>query len=146
MVQNGQTEPVRHKAPVYSCCVALRIIWIGDINLSTYREIAKMAGISVSTVSKALSGYGEISQDTKDTIYLIAKQSVYFSDILAFARTIFLFHKSDIAPQRYEINSLPKGISLCVAQYLYAVISLIPSGINLVAECPLEHSAKSRYF
>ena len=90
-----------------------------------------MAGVSVSTVSKALSGYGEISQDIKDTIYLIAKQSVYFSDI---------------APQRYEINSLPKGISLCVAQYLYAVISLIPSGINLVAECPLEHSAKSRYF
>ena len=116
MVQNGQTEPVRHKAPVYLCCVALRIIWIGDINLSTYREIAKMAGISVSTVSKALSGYGEISQDTKDTIYLIAKQSVYFSDILTFARTIFLLHKSDIAPQRYEINSLPKGISLCVAQ------------------------------
>ena len=46
--------------------------------MSTYREIAKMAGVSVSTVSKALSGYGEISQDTKDTIYLIAKQSGYF--------------------------------------------------------------------
>ena len=59
---------------------------------------------------------------------------------------IFLFHKSDIALQRYEINSLPKGISLCVAQYLYAVISLIPSGINLVAECPLEHSAKLESF
>ena len=46
--------------------------------MSTYREIAKLAGVSVSTVSKALSGYGEISQDTKDAIYLIAKQSGYF--------------------------------------------------------------------
>ena len=46
--------------------------------MSTYQEIAKIAGVSVSTVSKALSGYGEISQQTKETIYLIAKQSGYF--------------------------------------------------------------------
>ncbi len=70
----------------------------------------------------------------------------YFSDILTFVRTIFLFHKRDIALQRYEINSLPKGISLCAAQYLYAVISLITSGINLIAECPYGHSAKCGLF
>ena len=46
--------------------------------MSTYREIAQLAGVSVSTVSKALSGYGEISKETKDTIYLIAKQAGYF--------------------------------------------------------------------
>lgn len=46
--------------------------------MSTYQEIAKIAGVSVSTVSKALSGYGEISQQTKETIYMIAKQSGYF--------------------------------------------------------------------
>ena len=101
MFQNGQTEPVRHKAPTYSCCVALRIIWIGDINLSTYREIAKMAGVSVSTVSKALSGYGEISQDTKDTIYLIAKQSVYFEKRKAIKELVFLI-KTGNMKQAFE--------------------------------------------
>ncbi len=49
-----------------------------------------MAGVSVSTVSKALSGYGEISQDTKDTIYLIAKQSGYFEKRKAIKELVFL--------------------------------------------------------
>ena len=58
--------------------------------MSTYREIAKLAGVSVSTVSKALSGYGEISQDTKDAIYLIAKQSGYFEKRKAIKREVSL--------------------------------------------------------
>lgn len=46
--------------------------------MSTYQEIAKIAGVSVSTVSKALSGNSEISTKTRETIYLIAKQAGYF--------------------------------------------------------------------
>ena len=32
----------------------------------TYRKIAQLAGVSLSTVSKALSGSSEISEDTAD--------------------------------------------------------------------------------
>ena len=82
--------------------------------MSTYREIAKMAGVSVSTVSKALSGYGEISQDTKDTIYLIAKQSVYFEKRKAIKELVFLM-KTGNMKQAFEeaVNIITEEILNC---------------------------------
>ena len=46
--------------------------------MSTYKQIAQMAGVSVSTVSKALSGSCEISENTRKTVFLIAEQTGYF--------------------------------------------------------------------
>ena len=39
----------------------------------TLKMIAEMAGTSVSSVSKAFSGSGEISEETKENIFRIAK-------------------------------------------------------------------------
>ena len=38
----------------------------------TYRKIAQLAGVSLSTVSKALSGSSEISEETAERIRRIA--------------------------------------------------------------------------
>lgn len=46
--------------------------------MSTYQQIAKIAGVSVSTVSKALAGNAEISQQTRETIFIIAEKTGYF--------------------------------------------------------------------
>ena len=40
----------------------------------TYRKIAQLAGVSLSTVSKALSGSGEISEETAQRIWKIAEE------------------------------------------------------------------------
>lgn len=40
----------------------------------TYRKIAELAGVSVSTVSKALSGSSEISAETTEKIRQIAEK------------------------------------------------------------------------
>lgn len=41
----------------------------------TYRKIAQLAGVSLSTVSKALSGNGEISEETAKRIWKIAEEN-----------------------------------------------------------------------
>ena len=46
--------------------------------MSTYQQIAKIAGVSISTVSKALSGNAEISEETRKTIFVIAEKTGYF--------------------------------------------------------------------
>lgn len=46
--------------------------------MSTYKEIAKIAGVSLSTVSKALSGSAEISEKTRSSILRIANELGYF--------------------------------------------------------------------
>ncbi len=40
----------------------------------TYKELAALAGVSVSTVSKVFSGSPEISQETKDRIHALARE------------------------------------------------------------------------
>ena len=40
----------------------------------TYRKIAQLAGVSLSTVSKALAGSGEISEETAQRIWKIAEE------------------------------------------------------------------------
>jgi len=47
------------------------------------RKIAKMAGYSVSTVSKALNGYTDINEDTRQKIMKIAKEMDYVPNVMA---------------------------------------------------------------
>ena len=46
--------------------------------MSTHKKIAQLAGVSLSTVSKALSGSAEISEATREKIIKIAEETGYF--------------------------------------------------------------------
>ena len=46
--------------------------------MSTHKKIAQLAGVSLSTVSKALSGSAEISATTREKIIQIAEETGYF--------------------------------------------------------------------
>lgn len=48
--------------------------------MSTYKKIAEIAGVSLSTVSKALSGSAEISERTRAEILKIAEETGYFKN------------------------------------------------------------------
>ncbi|MCL2199306.1 MAG: LacI family transcriptional regulator [Defluviitaleaceae bacterium] len=45
--------------------------------MSTIKDVAKLAGVSVSAVSKAFNNYAEISDDTKEKIFRAAKELDY---------------------------------------------------------------------
>lgn len=87
--------------------------------MSTYQQIAEMAGVSVLTVSKALSGNAEISKKTRDTIFLLAKQMGYFEKRsrrkLSYSknkamRIIILYPEIETENLLNEINALIKSV------------------------------------
>ena len=47
--------------------------------MATLKEIAKIAGVNVSTVSKALNGHNDINEETKGRIIKITQQMNYFN-------------------------------------------------------------------
>ena len=47
------------------------------------RDVAKAAGVSITTVSKALNGYGDVSNKTREKIEAIAKELNYEPDLNA---------------------------------------------------------------
>jgi DNA-binding LacI/PurR family transcriptional regulator len=47
------------------------------------KEVAKHCGVSVATVSKALNGYSDISEDTKEKVIKIAEELGYFPNSAA---------------------------------------------------------------
>ena len=51
--------------------------------LTTIKDIAKAAGVSVTTVSRALNGYWDVKEDTRKKIEKIAKQLNYSPNTLA---------------------------------------------------------------
>lgn len=44
----------------------------------TIRELSKRCGLSISTVSKALNGYTDISEATREAVTLAAKEIGYY--------------------------------------------------------------------
>lgn len=50
---------------------------------STIKDVAKAAGVAVSTVSRAFNGYGDISSGTRDNIIKIAEELGYKPNIIA---------------------------------------------------------------
>ena len=67
------------------------------------KELAKKLGLSVSSVSRALNGYDNISQQTKDKIFKTAKKYNYFPDLnarrLASKKTDTIAFISSIDPE-----------------------------------------------
>ncbi|NOU99797.1 LacI family DNA-binding transcriptional regulator [Paenibacillus planticolens] len=51
--------------------------------MTNIKKIAKLAGVSVSTVSKALNGYEDIKEETKKKILEIAKEMDYVPNFMA---------------------------------------------------------------
>ncbi|MGX1981564.1 LacI family transcriptional regulator [Thermolongibacillus altinsuensis] len=51
--------------------------------MTTIKDIAKVAGVSVTTVSRALNGYPDVSEKTRQKIIEIAKQLNYSPNTLA---------------------------------------------------------------
>ena len=52
-------------------------------NVANIKEIAEKCGLSVSTVSKALNSYSDISSTTKDKVFRIARECGYFPNSIA---------------------------------------------------------------
>lgn len=50
---------------------------------ATIKDIAKVAGVSVTTVSRALNGYSDVNEDTRKKIMKVAKQLNYSPNSLA---------------------------------------------------------------
>ncbi len=46
----------------------------------TIRDVAKEAGVSITTVSHALSGQGVLKQETRDRVIAIARKMQYIPD------------------------------------------------------------------
>lgn len=55
----------------------------GNIQLTTIKDIAREAGVSVTTVSRALNGYSDVSEKTREKVFRIAKELNYSPNTLA---------------------------------------------------------------
>jgi LacI family transcriptional regulator len=47
------------------------------LNLATIKDIARIAGVSITTVSRALNGYDDVSEKTKKKIKKVAEELDY---------------------------------------------------------------------
>ena len=54
----------------------------------TIRDLSAACGLSVSTVSKALNGYSDISDETRQTVLTAAAEMGYFPSAAARARAL----------------------------------------------------------
>ncbi|MYL50757.1 LacI family DNA-binding transcriptional regulator [Halobacillus litoralis] len=62
--------------------------------MATIKDIAKLAGVSVTTVSRALNGYSDVNADTRKRIEQIAKEIEYSPNALA--RSLVMKHTKTI--------------------------------------------------
>ncbi|HEU5141389.1 MAG TPA: LacI family DNA-binding transcriptional regulator [Bacillales bacterium] len=51
--------------------------------MATIKDIAKVAGVSVTTVSRALNGYSDVNEKTRKKIKAVAKELEYSPNVLA---------------------------------------------------------------
>lgn len=62
--------------------------------MATIKDIARLAGVSVTTVSRALNGYSDVNADTRKRIEQIAKEIEYSPNALA--RSLVMKHTKTI--------------------------------------------------
>ncbi|MGD7008873.1 LacI family DNA-binding transcriptional regulator [Metabacillus sp. 84] len=98
--------------------------------MTTIKDIAKAAGVSVTTVSRALNGYSDVSEKTRKKIIEISKELNYSPNILARglvmnkSKTIGLlvsgFNKESVKDNfTFEVLS---GINQCAAETDYDLV------------------------
>lgn len=68
----------------------------------TIRDVAKKAGVSVSTVSRAFNNYGDISESTRDSILKIANELGYKPNIVAKSLSSNKHYRLGILVENYE--------------------------------------------
>lgn len=51
--------------------------------MTTIKDIAKVAGVSITTVSRALNGYSDVNEKTRQKIINVAKKLNYSPNTLA---------------------------------------------------------------
>jgi LacI family transcriptional regulator len=56
---------------------------LGDVQVTTIKDIARVAGVSVTTVSRALNGYSDVNEDTRRKIAEVAKELNYSPNSIA---------------------------------------------------------------
>ncbi|MDA9472456.1 LacI family DNA-binding transcriptional regulator [Enterococcus sp. 5H] len=69
---------------------------------ATIRDVAKVAGVSIATVSKVFNGYSDINQETKEKIFEVAKELDYTPNMAA--RTLSSKSQQTIALILNEFN------------------------------------------
>lgn len=57
--------------------------WVRSTMMTTIKDIARVAGVSVTTVSRALNGYEDVNEGTRRKIMQVAKDLNYSPNILA---------------------------------------------------------------
>ena len=98
----------------------------GEIVLSTIKDVAKLAGVAVSTVSYALNGSTKVSEATREKILTAAKNLNYKKNSFASAlkkqstKTIVLI-LSDLSGPYY--SELIKGVQDTALKYGYDLIA-----------------------
>jgi LacI family transcriptional regulator len=51
--------------------------------MTSLKEIAEKAGVSISTVSRTLNNYPDVSEETREKIFRIARELNYFPNAVA---------------------------------------------------------------
>lgn len=87
----------------------------GDEMVATISDVAKRAGVSISTVSKVLKNYANISDGTKEKVIIAVKELNYIPNSIASALSSKKYEK--VALYIY-INDLKQSIDEMNMQYL----------------------------
>ena len=107
----------------------------------TLKDIAKILGISVTTVSKALKGYKDVSEETRRSVMMLAENLNYKPNAVALnlknreTKTIGL-----IVPRivHHFFSSVVQGVIEEAEKNGYLVITLQSSELNLIEKKHIE--------
>jgi len=72
----------------------------------TIRDVAKKAGVSVSTVSRAFNNYSDISEATRKAIYVVAEELGYKPNIIAKSLGSSKHFRLGMLVENYETSGL----------------------------------------
>jgi DNA-binding LacI/PurR family transcriptional regulator len=111
--------------------------------MHTIRDVAKSAGVSITTVSRALNGYGDVNEKTRQRIVRIAKELGYHpnaaarnlrgkrTDTIAFAP--YLFQHAEPEPETFFKELIGMLAFDCFEHNLSLLVTL-PSSEQSIAE------------
>lgn len=93
--------------------------------MATLKDVAKLACVDVSTVSRALNNTSYVHPDTKERIYAAAKELGYHPNIMAQALRQGRKHTIGVVVPRLHIaifSEILQGIEQCAREKGYAVL------------------------